>query len=110
MKIIIGALTILILLTTFALIVMTSQGPPQQLGLTAGAPQVYALSDYQSGFKHGVADAELDNANRSAEDYIHQPGHGMDHHALQFNNGYLYGWCSIQGINSGKETSDADFD
>ena len=31
----------------------------------------YAVSAYDSGFKHGVADAKLDNANRSQEDYIH---------------------------------------
>jgi hypothetical protein len=45
-----------------------------------------------------------------AKPNIHQPGHGMDHHTLQFNNGYIYGWCSIRGINSGKETGDGDFD
>src|SRR4051794_8608057 len=78
--------------------------------LMIGAPAVYAETAYQSGFKHGVADGKLDEANKSQENYIHQPGNGFNDYSDQFNNGYIIGWCSITGPISGKETDNADFD
>jgi hypothetical protein len=75
-----------------------------------GAHSVYAETAYQSGFKHGVADAKLDESNSTQQDYIEQPGNGMDNHTQQFNQGYVHGWCSITGPNHGKETDAAVFD
>ena len=75
-----------------------------------GAPLVYAETPYQSGFKHGVADAKLDNANMSKLDYVHQPGKALDNHTPQFADGYVKGWCSVMGPNTGKETDGTVFD
>jgi hypothetical protein len=76
-----------------------------------GAPlKAFAISDYESGFKHGVVDARLDSSNQSAHDYVHQPGNGLDNHTPQFANGYVKGWCSIMGPNTGKEITDTVFD
>ena len=62
------------------------------------------------GFQHGVSDAYLDNANMSKLDYIHQPYSGFGNHTQYFNDGYVKGWCSVMGPNTGKETDNADFD
>jgi hypothetical protein len=61
-------------------------------------------------FRHGVADAKLDNTNTSKIDYVDQPGKGLDNHTPQFANGYVKGWCSIMGPNHGKELDDTVFD
>lgn len=57
------------------------------LVLMIGAQSVFAISDYESGYRHGMADANLDSAYKSQQDYIHQPGNGMAHHTQQFNDG-----------------------
>ena len=74
------------------------------------AQSVYAETAYQSGYKHGVADANLDNANMSKLDYVSQPGNGLDNHTPEFADGYVKGWCSIMGPNTGKEIDDTVFD
>jgi hypothetical protein len=80
------------------------------ISLMIGAPLAYAETAYQSGFKHGVADAKLDNANMSRLDYVSQPGNGLDNHTPEFADGYVKGWCSIMGPNTGKEITDTVFD
>lgn len=46
--------------------------------LTSGktsAPLVYAETAFQSGFKHGVADADINSTGSNVDlYYIHQPG------------------------------------
>ncbi len=69
--------------------------------LMIGAPLAYAETAYQSGFKHGVADANHKAPECAPHkfpcsrptDYIHQPGNGFDHHTTAFVNGYIKGWC-----------------
>jgi hypothetical protein len=62
------------------------------------------------GFQHGVSDAYLDNANMSKLDFIEQSGNAMVNQTQSFNNGYIYGWCTVMGVNHGKEIPAADFD
>ena len=38
--------------------------------LMIGAQSAFALTAFESGFKHGVADAKLDNTNTSKLDYV----------------------------------------
>jgi hypothetical protein len=78
--------------------------------LLSVAQSVFAISEFESGFRHGTSDGKLDEANSNKQDYIEQPGNGMDHHTQQFNHGYVEGWCSITGPNHGKETDAAVFD
>ena len=62
------------------------------------------------GFQHGVSDAYLDNANMSKSDWVHQPGNALDNQTHSFSDGYVKGWCSIMGPNTGKEIDNAVFD
>jgi hypothetical protein len=73
-----------------------------------GAQSVYAESAYQSGFKHGVADANHKDpeCNCPSTDYIHQPGEGFAHHTTAFVDGYIKGWCSIHTGHSGIDVND----
>jgi len=66
--------------------------------LTAVAPSAFALTAYQSGFEHGVSDA------RSADWYILQPGKGFQFHTWEFVKGCVTGFCSVNPGTS----SDAD--
>ena len=62
--------------------------------LMIGAPLVYAETEYQSGFNHGLADAKvMVMTNGNGNDYIHQPGKGFAFHTTEFVNGYIKGWC-----------------
>jgi hypothetical protein len=63
-----------------------------------------------SGFQHGVSDAYLDMRNMSKLDFIEKPYSGFGNQTQQFNHGYIQGWCSIMGPNTGKETDVAMFD
>lgn len=78
--------------------------------LMIGAQSAFASTPFESGFQHGVADAKLDNTNSSKLDYVQQPGKGLDNHTPEFANGYVKGWCSIMGPNTGKELDDTVFD
>jgi len=78
--------------------------------LMIGAQSAFAISAFESGFRHGMTDAKLDEANSNQQDYIEQPGNGFVNHTQQFNHGYVQGWCSITGPNHGKETDAAVFD
>jgi len=69
--------------------------------LMIGAQSVYSETAYQSGFKHGVADANHKDPECAphqfpcppSTDYIHQPGKGFAFHTTEFVNGYIHGWC-----------------
>ncbi|HEY7079698.1 MAG TPA: hypothetical protein VH500_08355 [Nitrososphaeraceae archaeon] len=64
-------------------------------------------SDYQSGFKHGVADANINTTGSNVDlYYIHQPGKGFADHTTAFVDGYIKGWCSITGPGSGIDVND----
>ena len=86
------------------------------LVLMIGAQSAYAETAYQSGFKHGVADAKIDTTNSSIPlYYIHQPGKGFAFHTTEFVNGYIHGWCLTNhggGIeaNDDPEPTHASFD
>jgi hypothetical protein len=62
-----------------------------------------ATSAYDSGFKHGVSDA-------NGGDYILQPGKGFQFHTQTFNQGYIDGWCSIEGPGASSDADEATFD
>ena len=49
-------------------------------------PLVFGLSDYESGFKHGVVDGKINTIIPSSIDryYIHQPGKGFAFHTTEF--------------------------
>jgi len=74
--------------------------------LMIGAPSVYAESPYQSGYRHGVADANHKDPECAphqfpcppSTDYIHQPGKGFAFHTTAFVKGYINGWCSTANI------------
>jgi len=78
--------------------------------LMIGAQTAYADTEYQAGFKRGVSDAYFDNANLSRLDWVNQPGNSLDNHSHNFGQGYVKGWCSIMGPDTGKETDNAVFD
>jgi hypothetical protein len=67
--------------------------------LMIGVPSVYAETAYRSGFKHGVADANIgERTGGNGNDYIHQPGKGFAFHTTAFVDGYIKGWCSTANI------------
>jgi hypothetical protein len=84
------------------------------IALMIGAPSVYAETAFQSGFKHGVADANHKDPECAPHqfpcprptDYIHQPGKGFAFHTTEFVNGYIKGWCSVMGSGSGIDVND----
>jgi hypothetical protein len=43
-------------------------------------------------------------------DFVNQPGNVLQNQTQNFSDGYVNGWCSIMGPNTGKETDDADFE
>jgi hypothetical protein len=71
------------------------------LVLMIGVPSAYAETAFQSGFKHGVDDANHKDPECAphtfpcppSTDYIHQLGNGFDHHTTAFVDGYIKGWC-----------------
>jgi hypothetical protein len=70
----------------------------------------YALSPYQSGYKHGVSDAKLAQQGLGGSDwYITQPGKGFAFHTDAFNKGYVDGFCSIAGSGAGSDANGATF-
>jgi hypothetical protein len=68
--------------------------------LLSATPGVFAISDYQSGFKHGVADGR----QAGTDWYILEPGNGFAFHTWEFVKGYVTGFCSA----SHGTSSDAD--
>jgi len=75
--------------------------------LMIGMPSVYAETAFQSGYKHGVADAKIGIRTAwNGNDYIHQPGKGFAFHTTAFVDGYIKGQCSITGPGSGIDVND----
>lgn len=56
-----------------------------------GADVLAKGSGYQSGYDHGVSDA-----NSQGHWYITQPGKGFQFHTSEFVHGYVDGFCSIR--------------
>ena len=73
--------------------------------LSALTPSAFAISDYQSGFNHGVSDARQSDTQW----YILQPGKGFYFHTRDFVRGYLTGFCSVDPKAS-SNTDEATFD
>jgi hypothetical protein len=59
-----------------------------------GAQQAYALSDYQSGYNHGVKDAKDSCLHPDGcHWYILEPGNGFGFHTQEFNDVYIAAMC-----------------
>jgi hypothetical protein len=77
------------------------------LVLVICVPSAYAETAYQSEYKHGVADANVNTTDSNVDlYYIHQPGQGFANHTAAFVKGYIEGWCSITGPGSGIDVND----
>jgi hypothetical protein len=64
---------------------------------------VYAISGYDSGYKHETFKAKLANQGISGSDwYITQPRKGFAFHTKAFDQGYVDAFCahSLPGIRS----------
>ena len=67
-----------------------------------GAQSAFALTPFESGYRHGISDAKIDTTNSSIPlYYIHQPGQGFANHTTAFVDGYIKGWCSHIGPRGG---------
>src|ERR1051325_9419421 len=73
MKIVLGMLAILVLMTL--------------------TPSVFAISNYQPGFNHGVREAKCTSVG--CREYIIQQGNGLGFLRRDFINRYVNGYCSI---------------
>lgn len=96
-KISLGALAILVLLTihapvTYAQIIHSKH--PQE--------------DYQSGYGHGVADAQPCGSHCYA--YVWQSPNGFINQTKEWIDGYVTGFCSISGPDTEMDEPEADFD
>lgn len=80
--------------------------------LMIGAQSAFALTDYQSGFNHGVSDGKDSCFNPGGcHWYILQPGKGFKFHTWDFVRGYVTGWCSIPANKqSGSDADEAAWD
>ena len=75
------------------------------LVLMIGTQSAFAISDYQSGFNHGVIDGKDSCPHPDGcHWYILQPGKGFADHTWKFVQGYVTGFCSV----SPGTSSDAD--
>ena len=72
------------------------------------AQSAYAISDYQSGFQHGISDAKCVH-QPGCDYYITQPGKGFQFHTRDFIHGFVNGYCSITWPPESTAT-DAGFD
>jgi hypothetical protein len=71
----------------------------------------YALSPYQSGYRHGVSDAQKAAQGLGGHDwYITQPGKGFAFHTTTFNRGYVDGFCSHSPPGTGSDADEATFE
>ena len=68
------------------------------LVLMIGAPNVFAISDYQLGFNHGVSDGK-ETCREKCHWYIIQPGNGFINQTREFVKGYVAGFCNLPGNN-----------
>ena len=70
------------------------------------------LSEYQSGFEHGVIDwKDKCSGPNGCHWYILEPGHRFEISSWEFIKGYVNGWCSIPANNqSGSDADEGHFD
>ena len=69
---------------------------------------LYAISSYDSGYKHGTSDAELTNQGLVGIDwYITQPGKGFAFHTKAFSQGYVDGFCAHSPPGVGGDANEA---
>jgi hypothetical protein len=76
--------------------------------LLMGAPNVFAISDYQLGLKFGMIDGKH-AGSVTGTFYILQPGKGFINQTKEFINGYVTGYCKITGNATGFESDQAQF-
>ena len=75
------------------------------LVLVIAAPNAFAISQFQSGFNHGIQDGkESCTHSDGCHWYILQPGKGFAFHTWEFVKGYVTGFWSVNPSTS----SDAD--
>lgn len=71
---------------------------------------VSAISPYQSGYNHGLSDAQKAAPGLGGNNwYITQPEKGFAFHTQEFNRGYIDGFCSIAGSGAGSDANQATF-
>jgi hypothetical protein len=81
------------------------------------APSTFALTAYQSGYKHGLTDGKNSCIRPGADqdkcdgnhDYVSQPGKGFINQTV-FIDGYITAWCSVNPPGSGMDSDEAGFD
>jgi hypothetical protein len=74
--------------------------------LMIGAQSAFAISAFESGFRHGLIDGRQSDTTQW---YILQPNNGFANHTKQFDRGYVTGWCSVNPIFSGSDEDQASF-
>jgi hypothetical protein len=99
MKIVIGALAIVVLMTiaqsTFA------QAPLSK----------HPQADYQSGFEHGVSDGKDSCLHPDGcHWYILGKDKGFAFHTKEFIRGYITGWCTSSPPGGGSDADQARFE
>jgi hypothetical protein len=100
MKIVLGVLVVVVLL-------IGSQAGFAQFGAPHSKnPQTV----FQSGYKWGVHDAEDPCKPDCRNVYIWQPGKTFYFHTKEFIRGYIQGFCSVVGPDSGMDENEASFD
>jgi hypothetical protein len=87
--------------------------------LMIGTPSAYAQvihfehpqADYQSGFKHGVADAsdQCKDPRVPCLAYVWKSPNGFINQTDDFIDGYVTGFCKIAGPDASMEEPEADF-
>jgi hypothetical protein len=100
MKIVLNTLAIIILLIG-AQSVFAQLGAPHSKN-----PQ----TAYQSGYRWGVHDAKDPCKPDCRNVYIWQPGKTFYFHTKEFIQGYMKGFCSVTGPNTGMDENEASFD
>jgi hypothetical protein len=83
--------------------------------LAAVTPSAFAISDYQSGLRHGLADSKINPRVNCpgltpCHWYILEPGKSFAFHTPEFNRGYVVGYCSISGPHTGFDAEQASWD
>jgi hypothetical protein len=66
-----------------------------------GAPSTFALTQFQSGYNHGLTDGKHSCIHPGADqdkcyeyhDYVSHPGKGFINQTKEFIDGYVLGFC-----------------
>ena len=78
--------------------------------LMIGAPSVFASTEYQSGYKHGVIDGKDSCLHPDGcHWYILQPDKGFAFHTKEFIRGYIAGWCLNSPPAGGSDADETRF-